>query len=77
MRSFARRLLISPRRSSQFPDFLAVQAMIAFIDDHRQAYGVEPVCRVLPIAPRRLIAPISPGEPIPPVCPTGFAETPI
>jgi class 3 adenylate cyclase len=24
-----------------------------------------------------LIAPISPGEPIPPVCPTGFAETPI
>ena len=48
MRSFARRLLISPRRSSQFPDFLTVQAMIAFIDDHRQAYGVEPVCRVLP-----------------------------
>ena len=28
-----------------------VQAMIAFIDDHRQAYGVEPICRVLPIAP--------------------------
>jgi hypothetical protein len=25
--------------------------MIAFIDDHRGAYGVEPVCRVLPIAP--------------------------
>ena len=25
--------------------------MIAFIDDHRQAYGVEPICRVLPIAP--------------------------
>ena len=24
--------------------------MIAFIDDHRQAYGVEPICRVLPIA---------------------------
>ena len=23
--------------------------MIAFIDDHRQAYGVEPICRVLPI----------------------------
>jgi transposase-like protein len=28
-----------------------VQAMIAFIDDHRDAYGVEPICRVLPIAP--------------------------
>ena len=25
--------------------------MVAFIDDHRQAYGVEPICRVLPIAP--------------------------
>jgi putative transposase len=25
-------------------------AMIAFIDDHRDAYGVEPICRVLPIA---------------------------
>ena len=25
--------------------------MIAFIDDHHQAYGVEPICRVLPIAP--------------------------
>jgi transposase-like protein len=27
-----------------------VQAMIAFIDDHRE-YGVEPICKVLPIAP--------------------------
>ena len=25
--------------------------MIAFIDDHRQIYGVEPICKVLPIAP--------------------------
>ena len=25
--------------------------MIAFIDDHRQAYGVEAICKVLPIAP--------------------------
>ena len=25
--------------------------MVAFIDDHRRAYGVEPICRVLPIAP--------------------------
>ena len=25
--------------------------MIAFIDDHREAHGVEPICAVLPIAP--------------------------
>jgi transposase InsO family protein len=25
--------------------------MVSFIDDHREAYGVEPICRVLPIAP--------------------------
>jgi transposase InsO family protein len=25
--------------------------MIAFIDDHREVHGVEPICRVLPIAP--------------------------
>jgi transposase InsO family protein len=25
--------------------------MIGFVDDHRGAYGVEPICRVLPIAP--------------------------
>jgi len=25
--------------------------MIAFIDDHRVAYGVEPICKLLPIAP--------------------------
>ena len=25
--------------------------MIAFIDDHRDAYGFEPICKVLPIAP--------------------------
>ncbi|KQU50598.1 transposase [Bosea sp. Leaf344] len=28
-----------------------VQARIAFIDDHRQVHGVEPICKVLPIAP--------------------------
>ena len=27
------------------------EVMIAFIDDHRGAYGVEPICGVLPIAP--------------------------
>lgn len=25
--------------------------MTAFIDEHRDTYGVEPICRVLPIAP--------------------------
>ena len=25
--------------------------MTSFIDDHRDVYGVEPICRVLPIAP--------------------------
>ena len=25
--------------------------MVCFIDDHRAEYGVEPICRVLPIAP--------------------------
>src|SRR5690606_34033583 len=28
-----------------------VQAMTAFIDEHRDVYGVEPICKVLPIAP--------------------------
>jgi transposase InsO family protein len=30
--------------------------MIAFIDTHRDAYGVEPICRVLPIAPSTYFA---------------------
>jgi len=25
--------------------------MVSFIDDHRETYGVEPICRVVPIAP--------------------------
>ena len=25
--------------------------MVAFIDQHRDAYGVEPICALLPIAP--------------------------
>ena len=25
--------------------------MVSFIDEHREAYGVEPICKVLPIAP--------------------------
>ena len=25
--------------------------MVDFIDDHRRVYGVEPICRIVPIAP--------------------------
>jgi putative transposase len=46
MRSYARRRRILRWRSST-----AGPAMIAFIDHHRATYGVEPICRVLPIAP--------------------------
>jgi hypothetical protein len=38
--------------------------MIDFIDDHREAHGVEPICKVLPIAPTMLMSPsgaIPPG----------------
>ena len=31
--------------------------MIAFIDEHRALYGVEPICKVLPIAPSTYDAP--------------------
>jgi putative transposase len=27
------------------------KSSVAFIDDHRAVYGVEPICNVLPIAP--------------------------
>ena len=33
--------------------------MIAFIDDHRGAYGVEPICKVLPIAPSTYYAQVA------------------
>jgi len=33
--------------------------MIAFIDDHRRVYGVEPICRVLPITPSTYHAHVS------------------
>ena len=40
--------------------------MIAFIDDHREAYGVEPICKVLPI-PSAGFPPAMQVEPLPPV----------
>ena len=45
-RSYARRPLILPRRSST-----AGSSHDRLIDDHREAHGVEPICKVLPIAP--------------------------
>jgi hypothetical protein len=39
--------------------------MIGFIDDHRAAYGVEPICRVLPI-PSAGFPPAVQVEPLPP-----------
>jgi putative transposase len=36
---------------------LPVQALIAFIDDHRGAHGVAPICKVLPIGPSIYRAP--------------------
>ena len=51
---------VPDHRRGRLRDFLVVcpggarppvQAMIAFIDDHREAHGVEPICKVLPIAP--------------------------
>ena len=35
-----------------------IQEMKMFIDDHRDAHGVEPICKVLPIA-RQAIMPVS------------------
>ena len=29
----------------------ALRVALRVVDDHRQAYGVEPICKVLPIAP--------------------------
>ena len=34
--------------------------MIAFIDDHREAHGVEPICKVLQIAPSTYYADVPP-----------------
>ena len=36
--------------------------MIAFIQEHREAYGVEPIRRVLPIAPSTYHSHAAPGR---------------
>ena len=48
--------------------------MIAFIDDHREVYGVEPICRVLPIAPSTYHVHAARGA-IPPSCRRGPGAT--
>ena len=40
--------------------------MIAFIDEHRAVHGVEPICKVLPIAPSTYHDHMPPGGPIRP-----------
>jgi hypothetical protein len=35
--------------------------MISFIDEHRSVLGVEPICRLLPIAPSKPIMRSSPS----------------
>jgi putative transposase len=47
-----------------------VQAMIAFIEEYRARHGVEPICRVLPIAPSTYHA-HAPGASIPRSCRPG------
>jgi hypothetical protein len=44
-KEFARRQLILPKRSS------IADSSPACIDAHREVYGVEPNCKVLPITP--------------------------
>src|SRR5690606_3576265 len=59
MRSCARVRAVARHRFEGWPERLFCDggarpptgAMIAFVDAHRDAYGVEPICRVLPIAP--------------------------
>ena len=49
MRFYPRRPRILSRRSST-----AAAVMVDFIDDHRDQYGVDPICAVLPIVPSTL-----------------------
>jgi putative transposase len=53
--------------------------MIAFIDEHRAVHGVEPICRVLPIAPSTYhahVTPTPPGAPIRVNCQPGPGAMP-
>ncbi len=37
--------------------------MVSFVDEHRDEYGVEPICEMLPIAPSTLPGSIHPFPP--------------
>lgn len=43
----------SVRARGAAADRVPTEMMVAFIDDHRRDYGVEPICKVPPIAGRR------------------------
>ena len=47
--------------------------MIAFIGDHKNGHGVEPICRVLPIAPIDLLR--TPGATARSLAPLGTRAT--
>ncbi len=51
MKFYVRQRLFSPRRSATGRPPAQTEVMMAFIDQHRAAYGVEPICKELPIAP--------------------------
>jgi putative transposase len=51
MKFYVRQRLFSPRRSATGRPPAQTEVMVAFIDQHRAAYGVEPICKELPIAP--------------------------
>ena len=48
--------------------------MVGFIDAHRDAHGVEPICNVLPIAPSTYMITLRSG-PIRPGCRIGHVGT--
>jgi hypothetical protein len=56
MKFFGRHLHILPTLDARLRNSTAtfnaiLQAMIAFVHDHRTTHGVESICKVLPIAP--------------------------
>jgi len=36
----------------------STEVMVTFIDEHRSRYGVEPICKMLPIAPSMGLDPV-------------------
>ena len=62
MRSFARHQPILPGGTRP-----PTETLVAFVDEHRDDYGVEPICKVVPtLRPRTTYR--RPDKPIPAVC---------